>query len=725
MATPEMQQLSQELQQLTRALQNMVAASSRTVTASRAQFEHLLDVNDQLEDYRKSLTQGRTLDKQQEKIVKEAIALKKKEIEAATKLQKANNELEAATRKTNVSAADLQKRQATVARASKLLGEAQGRTAAAAGTLDASLKGTGKSTILANAGLVLFGKALQAQASMLLAQNAANGGVVEGTNTVAGALLSQQNLGLRYAVAADELARISAANRQVINNMGGTAQTLAVMDKTIDSFRIATGDFDEGIRLAVAAATQFATKGIKPTMIGMQQYTNDLTNLRMRTGMGVKDAMDYFNEIASDADSIEILRKARGSEREAILANQRALVQQSLALGMSAEQAKEAAKMLNKMTAAKPLDRLKQAAKVRAIGGAMGVAGANEAADGIAAGSRATAEQKKAIQDFNVNMANQMDQAAQQGIASEIFATTLVDKLGLEQYFGAGNAFSTSLGDSLKPAMADLSKQYIDVSKTAEGSAALRLAELKKMADLILSGNHWGGLIAGGIAALVAMTAGGKVGGMLGSVGKGVGGMGKDLMGKLGGAGAAAGNAAKGVVASGSTLAKAATTAGKVMKGAGVVGAVADVGMGISDLAQGKAQTELPQGFEKLSPMKWGMYIGDKVNQGVEGAIGQSIGSKLYDVFNPPEEGNTKALETSAAIKDVTTKTADGVTAQVKKMDTSNDLLKQIAEVSKKQLELSEKQLIAMTMTEQERTEKASRTSLRAGNQFGTQYGYV
>lgn len=95
------------------------------------------------------------------------------------------------------------------------------------------------------------------------------------------------------------------------------------------------------------------------------------------------------------------------------------------------------------------------------------------------------------------------------------------------------------------------------------------------------------------------------------------------------GATAAAGTAAS----SAANAAKAVLPAVKVL---GPALSAVDVYSGMSDLSEGKRQTEMPTWLDALSPMKWGMYIGDGFNKIAEGSDGkgQSIGSRLYDVFN-------------------------------------------------------------------------------------------
>lgn len=780
MADPQIQQLSLELGSLTRVLRDMIDASSRTVAAQQANYQALIDQKVELEEFKKGLAGGRALTKQQNALAQEAIKLKRQEQAAAKEYHRLQRDAHAISKRSK--ATEEQKARATQQANAALQRwqAAQGATNNAVSALNNSFQGLVKGTKLTNAALVWFGATLRAQASQLLAQNQANNGVVEGTNSLASALWEQQNTALKYRLTGEEFAKITAANRQVINAMGGSKAAFSTLSPTIDRLRILSGDSAEGLRLASEAATEFARKGIRPTQAAMNRYTDDVVQLQRQTGMGTREAMAYFNDIASDADSIDILRSARKEEREAILQSQRALVQQSIAAGMSAEQAKEAAKMLSKMTAAKPLDRLKQAAKVRALSGAMGIAGGDAAAQAIIAGKRATAEQKLALQRFSENAANAMDQAAGQGLGTELFATTLFEKLDLEQYYGKNSAFSTTLGDTMKPAFADLSKVYVDASKDATAQTVGQLIGIYEQMKILISGAHWGGVVAAGVTAIAGMLMGGKLASFAGNVASKAMNAGKGLFGASKAAGGVAGaaegvgtaaatagraaGAAEGIGTAAATAGKAAgaaapaaaagstalsklATAGKV---AGVAGSALDVGLGVRDLMQGKAQTEM-SGWDYLSPMRWGMYAGDKINKGAESLMsGQSIGSKLYDMIHgdevakltaapPTSPGSKKATEASAVAADAAKKTADAsndikaatmqsadsLAAQVKKLDASNDFLKRIADMTEKQLDLAERQLVALTMTEKERTASANKTNLRRDSKFGAQYQYV
>ncbi|UGA37956.1 hypothetical protein JOS77_29155 [Chromobacterium haemolyticum] len=92
--------------------------------------------------------------------------------------------------------------------------------------------------------------------------------------------------------------------------------------------------------------------------------------------------------------------------------------------------------------------------------------------------------------------------------------------------------------------------------------------------------------------------------------------------GAAGGAGAAAGAGAAGAAAAKSGL----------LKKAGVVGLAVDAVTGVGDLKSGKRQTEM-SGFDYLSPMRWGMYAGEKINGILSTETKDVIGGAVATAF--------------------------------------------------------------------------------------------
>jgi hypothetical protein len=470
------------------------------------------------------------------------------------------------------------------------------------------------------------------------------------------------------------------------------------------------------------------------------------------------------------------------------------MVQQAIAVGMTAEQAKEATKMLNKMVDAKPLDRLRQAAKIRALSGALGIAGGNEAADALIAGKRATAVQKQAIMQFGQNAANAMDQAARQGFGSEIVASQLMDKLDLDQYYGKGSPFSTTLGDKLANPIKELQASTVDASKSQLAKLAYLADKAARQAELLTGGNHYLGVLVSTVELIAAMVIGGKlvsfgknllgeVAGKLGLRGAAAGAageaaaVGEGVAAGAGGATEGATGAAEGVAGAAEGTSTAVTALSTLSKAAKILGPLATVGAGVYEGYQsykengrtgeavstsvGTAAGGLAGGWAGAGAgAAAGAFVGSIVpvigtavgaavggvfgglGGGLFGArgggkVGKAVGGKFdpegkpvvpnpaADEKDPAVEVAKRTADSNASIMTAVTSTADGIAAQLKKMDQQNTTLQSIADMTQRVIELNEKQLIALTMTEKERTDTNTRKTLRRNNKFGSQYNYV
>lgn len=568
------------------ALKNLVTQTGATAAAVAANGAAIVKQNAEADDFQKQLIKNRKMSVDQQKLAEQAFALKKKELDLAFKLKAARDEENKLMLLANASEKQKNDQRLIANDLEKQHAVAQIATTKAAADVEHSFTFMAKSAIATNAALAWFGATLATQGKQLIAQYKGSGGAFEGASGkmgVFGALIDQQNEGWKRGLSGVDFQKFSMQMRQTVNAMGGTAEAFKTIDPAIDKFRMMTGDSTEAMKMAVEATKYFSNSGVKPTANNLEDYRQSLVQLTRQTGMQGEAAQAYFNDIASDADSIAILRNARKGERESILANQRAMVLNAQATGMNAEQAKEATKMLQSMVAAKPLDRLKEAAKVRALGGALGIEGADKAAAGITAGKNATPQQQADMQKFFTAATNKVDQSASQGLGTEIFTQQLVDKLDLDKYLGKSSPFSTTLGDSLKP-MAGTLEKYVDVATTQAGANANTAALRIDQAALLASGNFWGGSILAGITTIATIMLSGKmfdkVGGVLGKV-LGTGAKAEGAAGGALGAGADLGvGAAKGAGAEAAALSTAAKTAGLLAKSAKILGPVASVGAG-------------------------------------------------------------------------------------------------------------------------------------------------
>lgn len=812
MATdPSILQFQADIRALSQSMQALAAANGRTASAVDANRETFIDLSEEVGQYEQQLKKNRKLTKDQEALLKKASEARKREIEIDKQLLKLQADKVDAEKKSKKDQAQIDRLNKNIAFTQGELAKANKTTKGAAQELEDSFVGVAKKTDWVSAALVYFGSTLATQGKQLVSQYKTSGGVIEGSSNIFGSLLEQQNKALTLGLTGNELATISKEARQTINAMGGTSAAFSAMTPAIDNFRAMTLNSAEAAKLAAGAAQYFAQSGVKPTAVNIEQYRKSLVQLTAQTGMSTDQAAAYYDELAKDADTVELMRTARKGERQAILDNQRAQIANSIALGMTAEQAKQASKMLASMVAQKPIDRLKQAARIRALGGAMGIGGANEAANDLVAGR----QNSQALKDFSIAAANARDSAKDQGLASEIFTSQLYDKLDLDKYYGKGTPFSTTLGDSLAKPLSDINKTFTDAAMTAQGQAAQLIAKTAEQVKIALSGEHWLGVIAGGVAVIAAFM-------MKDTLTKGAGKIGEKLAEKFGA------NAAKGEVKAAETFSESVAKMGDkigVAKGAGTalptIEGAAKAGGGIADGAAGEAKAAsgalsklggaakaLGSVAKVLGPVagvavgvldakdeydkngKAGAAVGTGVGSaaggiaggwagaaggaalgaavgsvvpilgtavggvvgGILGAIGggwggsaaggaagKAIGSKFdkQDGLVAPDQAPQlqskdpkldmakKAQDTNSDIKDATVTSATGITAQLKKMDTQQDILQLLATLTQKQVDLAEKTLVAVTLTDKEKQDRTSTRELRKDNKFASQYNYA
>lgn len=718
MADVNISEFTASLKEATNAARELARQHSNMIrTASREQSDALHDINEATANYVDTITKGVKLSEKELKLKRDVIAEDRKHQKLLKEVNDLTADLAKAIKDHGEASAEASAIQERLTAKTKLKDAASSRLSKKTNALEGAIGKLSKGAKTSSTALTWFASTLTTQGRQLIKQYQAAGGVIEGSGGLFSSLFGQQMDALKLGITGEDLQKISSAHRQTINSMGGTEQAFKELNPAVKRFLILTGDNNKAVEMAAKAAQHFAMNGVQPSSNAVNRYTNDLVEMHRRTGMGIEQAAVLYDSVAEDIESRDILRAARADEREAILASQRALINQAIAAGMSAEQAKEAAKMLNKMVAAKPLDRLKQAAKIRAMGGAMGIAGAEEAAQAVIAGKRATPAQQQAMSKFGQDMANAMDKSASQGLGTEIFASTLLEKMGLDEQYGKGSPFSTSMGESLKPVQGALNNLK-DISNDKMGQMVGELIHIKGMLGTILSGNMFGGVIISAVAAgLTSIFGRGLLDKLGGLVGRG-GPTGGDRGGKAGKAG----------------------KAGKLLKSAGKGGLLGLGVMGAQALAGEDSTVGKVLNSNTVSGAGYGAMVGSVipgVGTLVGGAVGGAIGGAMdiYDWASKPSEMTPMTaqqrkdvggeLADGEEFKAAALSTADGITKQLAQMDTSNAMLKQLTELAQRQLDLTEKQLVAATLSEREKTDVNNRSKLMQGNKFGSSYNYV
>lgn len=268
--------------------------------------------------------------------------------------------------------------------------------------------------------------------------------------------------------------------RQVTNTLeGGYREALDTVRSVAEeqSMRYG-GDRNKATMEELKLFQKLNNFGFKPTTKSLQKFHD---NMDLLSGYGVKNAQESLLELASDIDSISILKNARMEEREAILQNQAALLAFNHSLGMGEEQAKEAAKSLQKLAAEKPLDRFKKAVKFQVLASALGMPeqGAAYFEEQMKPKGQQDYQRMMAAQ---VGITNKVDTLEQDygSIESTPFYQ-MIDKLGLGGMVDENSQFSTTLVQHLANSVEEVKNSYVN----ATGSTVKTLSDVMHHLEML------------------------------------------------------------------------------------------------------------------------------------------------------------------------------------------------------------------------------------------------
>jgi len=513
---------------------------------------------------------------------------------------------------------------------------------------------------------------------------------------------------------------------------GGLNKTIAILDKTQGEYIDSMGTHTERTQFALMQMDTLRKSGIKPLASDTILLKDSFMGLRKMAGMTGVQFQEMMGEVTTDESSLQALRSTTSeAERRQMVLGIANRIKENVAMGMTIEQAKKVTLALQKMAGATPIERIKQAAKLRAFGAAMGVSGGEQAAQALIAGQRATKEQKDQLQQFLSTSSNALSQAATGSLGGEIFATSLADKLGLNQLIGPGSDFNTVLTQGLAKDM--------NAAKGSMGEVSGDIKKAVNVLDRIASElkNNWILLgILGGVLTIARLFDKGKFFDAI----KGMGERFKKAPKVPSGASTAEKQIAQGAAeiekgaGGASKLAKIASTGGKALKVLGPIGAVVGgvaegyedwesgkkekaVGEGVGAAAGGIAGAEAGAALGTLIFPGVGTVIGGLLGGGIGAAIGAWGGGKAGEAVGGTLD-ETKQQEAQAAVAN----TADSTSKNVEQMDDNNDMMKLLVNNTTKNNDIMERMLVAMTMTDKEKSVLENIARLREGSRFASDY---
>lgn len=593
------------------------------------------------------------------------------------------------------------------------------------------------------------------------------------------ASMSKQVDAVKLGLTPEEYIKMNAASRQTILTVGGANEQLTILKSKSSELAGHFRNVGESTKFTQSQMDLFARSGVRPSIENAGALNASFIKMNKYTGITGDAFMDLQKELANDTDMQILLRGASMEERQRILETNAARLAEKTALGMSTQQAMNMAKALAKTATEGPLDRIRKAAKMRALGYALGIEGTDEAANAVLAGGAATDQQNKQLAAYNAKASAMQTQANRSGnLSYEIPLSMLQKTLGNENT-SATSQFNTQQleafqnlrdnGEKLlktQEEVPDLLRKLIDVTKQvqvakanpyiqAAGGVGLSAWDYAGSAAAGAGGSWlWGkakGMFGGGAATTPATSA--PTGPNTGSA-----------AGKI--AGRVAVPLAVGVAGYNAYDAYSEYSKGNITErernskygsaGGGLAGALAGAKLG----AMGGAATGSLFGVVGAAPGALigallggaaGAWGGSSLGASVGGTMGenQTIADKAKieaikaqareKVGLPPASLGSEIVSTSLA-KNLDTGTpidnkpapsqllssesrADSTSPiglQLSKMDDSNKLLEEITKLAAKQLETAEKQLAATLVSSDDKAEAYK--MLASGNKFMTTY---
>lgn len=387
----------------------------------------------------------------------------------------------------------------------------------------------------------------------------------------------------------------------------------------------------------IGLAGDDAQKYVSGTMLNTFKVFN--SNLSMTAD----EFGNLLNSLSSDRDiRLEMLRVQKG-QRGAVMDSVLALNKYYLSLGYATSEAEQLTKQFVKMRGGDPVERIRNAAKLRAFGGAMGMSGAES--QRMMQLSMMTQAQLSAIPGgaeelakLKANLGGRAREGMGQGLGSEIFISKAMAGLGIADQMNT-SAIDTLQKQTLEQTgvmKGDVKERNVFFTESLQYmdniSAILTSGFAGLAASLVVAGGR--GMFSGKLDDIISKGGKGKdaavrgAKGAGGRLGKGVG-AGAKFLGK---------NALKalpigGIIAGGITLASMEGSIGKnkeTFKAAGEIGGTA------AGMAAGAAIGSIVPGL--------GTVLGAAIGAGLGyfGAdIGEMMGESAWDYFKDESEKTT------------------------------------------------------------------------------------
>ncbi len=243
----------------------------------------------------------------------------------------------------------------------------------------------------------------------------------------------------------EELAAVQAQYRQEILATGGNFQQFNQwLSDSAWNLRLYTGSLAEGARVAasnVRMSLIFGSTTDEAAQL-LQQQNEQFQRWNRLFGMTADEFIDFNNMLLSNTTIQGQLYLISQNQRKAYLEGIRTNYELLRTFGLLDDEAKSVLQTFQSMGVMSPRERLRQAYRIQAFAGMMGIGQVGaEAAQLLIRGLR-TPEEQQRFAELTRQITEQTAALGQQGFGTELVLRSVLERMDLDRYFGPQGEFS-------------------------------------------------------------------------------------------------------------------------------------------------------------------------------------------------------------------------------------------------------------------------------------------
>lgn len=282
-----------------------------------------------------------------------------------------------------------------------------------------------------------------------------------------------------------EFYQLQAENRRIMNaNNMSLAEWTDKIYASADGLIEFTGSQKDAIRFAAESMNMATVLGAN-----QEQFMSEQETLFIKLNRGISMTTDQFMEMNKrlmDSESVQSqLYRLNVKQRSAFMLDLQNTYRKLTLDGLTHEQAQKMLEVFAEIGAKSPRERLKEAAKLQAVMGAMGMGAMGAEAGGLLRGGlRGRGDQERfaeIMRQANIGVGDRMGQ----GFASEMMTMQMIQTAGLDKYLGPSSDFA----DFNIRQEATIKEQFLEQQEQTRmlGGAVSVLDDIMRISDQINS----------------------------------------------------------------------------------------------------------------------------------------------------------------------------------------------------------------------------------------------